>query len=82
MLWAILKNIRLMEVCVALFEMAAGIFTLFSTIHGVYSMGTHWVSLIFLLKKIVAISMPCKALGAGFMGMGPMHGIEHGPPFL
>ncbi len=56
-------------------------FTLFSVIHGGYSMGTHWVSLlIFLLKKIVEISMPCKALATGFMGIGPMHGIEHGPP--
>jgi hypothetical protein len=40
-----------MKVCFALFEMAAGIFTLFSVIHGGYSMGTHWVSLIFLLRN-------------------------------
>ncbi len=77
--WAILKNIRLVELCVALFEMPTGIFTLFSMIRGGYTMGTHWVSLIFLLKKSWQSLCLVKLLGAGFMGMGPCMELSMGP---
>ncbi len=71
MSWAILKNIRLMEVCIALFEMPADIFTLFSMIHGGYSMGAHWVSLILLLKKSWQPLCPVKPLGPALWEWGP-----------
>lgn len=79
MSWAIFENMRLMEVCIALFEMPTGIFTLLSVIHGGYSMGTHWVSLIFLLQQSWQSLCLARPLGAGFMELGPCMELSMGP---